>query len=324
MVWWNKFSCHLIGWNYRILSECSEASRKALHRYTGAVLLMMLIWAFIGYCMAQRYFDLQDWGALCVGLVFSLVILLIERQIILIVGKSKITMVFRGVLACCMALIGATVIDQYMFGKDIEAQMGAIVEERAEMQFGYRKQIVEQQRKLCQLELDSLNREDARLSDEVAKRPMVKTNVYELQPTGQLDSLGKPIMALGYKQTTIPSPKNDDLARVRKRIDVLQNDLNTYAEKLHSLRQDLLAENKANIGLLTELDVTFSKQVIFSSPASTIFYFGVFIFFLMIELLVVSGKWSSKSKCDYEAMIESAQNAHIKRICAVTGEEVEA
>lgn len=153
---------------------------------------------------------------------------------------------------------------------------------------------------------------------------MVKTNVYELQPTGQLDSLGKPIMALGYKQTTIPSPKNDDLARVRKRIDVLQNDLNTYAEKLHSLRQDLLAENKANIGLLTELDVTFSKQVIFSSPASTIFYFGVFIFFLMIELLVVSGKWSSKSKCDYEAMIESAQNAHIKRICAVTGEEVEA
>lgn len=323
MVWMNKLSCFLIGWNYRMLTECSEASKKALHRYTGAVLLMMLIWAFIGYCMAQRYFDLNNAGALCTGFVFSLVILLIERQIILIVGKSKITMVFRGVLACCMALIGATVIDQYMFGKDIEAQMGAIVEERAETQFSYRKQIVEQQRILCQVELDSLNREAARLSEEIAKKPMVTTTVYNRQPTGQLDSLGKPIMALGYQQTTIPSPKHKDLERVTQRIEVLQKDLNIYAEKLHSLREDLLAENRNNIGLLTELDVTFSKQVIFSSLASTIFYCGVFVFFLMIELLVVSGKWSSKSKCDYEAMVESAQNAHIKRVCAITGEDIE-
>ena len=65
----------MIGWNYRMLAECSEASKKALHRYTGAVLLMMLIWAFIGYCMAQRYFDLDKGGAWCTGLVFSIVIL---------------------------------------------------------------------------------------------------------------------------------------------------------------------------------------------------------------------------------------------------------
>ncbi len=323
MIWWNKFSCHLIGWNYRVLSECSEASRKALQRYTGAVLLMMLIWAFIGYCMAQRYFDLQNLGALCVGIVFSMVILLIERQIILIVGKSKMTMVFRGGLALCMSLIGATVIDQYMFGKDIEAQMGTIVEERADTQFAFRKQIVEQQRQLCQTELDSLNREAARLSEEVAKRPMETITTYTRQPTGQLDSLGKPIMAVGYHQTTIPSPKQKEWERVTKRIDVLQTDLNIYAEKLHSLREDLLEENRNNIGLLTELDVTFSKKIIFSSPASFIFYHVVLIFFLMIELLVVSGKWSSKSKCDYEAMIESAQNAHIKRICAVTGDVME-
>lgn len=323
MVWWNKFSCYLIGWNYRVLMECSEASKKALHRYTGAVLLMMLIWMFIGCCMAQRYFDLNNAGALCTGVIFALVILLIERQIILIVGKSKVTMVFRGVLACCMALIGATVIDQYMFGKDIEAQMGTLVEERAETQFAYRKQIVEQQRKMCQTELDSLNREVARLSEVIAKKPMITTTVYNRQATGQIDSLGNPIMALGYQQMTVPSPKQKDLERVTKRIDVLQNELNTYVERLHSLREDLVAENRNNIGLLTELDVTFSDKVIFSSWASIIFYLGVFVFFLMIELLVVSGKWSSNSKCDYEAMVEAAQSARIKRICAVTSGEVE-
>lgn len=316
--WWTKFSCYVIGWNYKILNECSEASRKALHRYAGAVLLMMLIWAFIGFCMAQRYFNLERTGAIVTGCVFAFVILLIERQIILIVGKSKITMVFRGVLALCMALIGATVIDQYMFGKDIEAQMSAIVEERTEAQFVYRKQVVEEQRKACQIELDSLNRESLRLSEEIAKRPMVTTTVYNMKPSGRLDSLNQPIMVQGYDQIAIPSPKQKDLERVVKRIETLQIEINKHLEKLHSLREDLVIENRNNIGLLTELDITFSDKVIFSSWASAIFYLGVFIFFLMIELLIVSGKWSSSSKCDYEVMVETGQETHIKRICAVT------
>ncbi|MBR4052411.1 MAG: DUF4407 domain-containing protein [Alistipes sp.] len=315
---WTKFACRIVGWNYSMLKECSEASRKALHRYVGAVILMMLIWAFIGFCMAQRYFDLNSTGAIITGAIFAIVILLIERQIILIVGKSKLTMVFRGVLAMCMALIGATVIDQYMFGKDIEAQMSAIVEERAEAQFFYRKQVVEQQRILCQHELDSLNIVASQLSEEIAKRPVVTTTIYNRQPTGQVDSLGRPVMAVGYQQSTIPSPKQKDLERVVKRIEVLQVELNKHSEKLHSLREDLVAENRNNIGLLTELDVTFSDKVIFSSWASAIFYLGVFVFFLMIELLIVSGKWSSQSKCDYEAMVEAAQETNIKRICAVT------
>ena len=315
--WWTKFSCFVIGWNYKILNECSEASRKALHRYTGAVLLMMLIWAFIGFCMAQRYFNLDRTGAVVTGCVFALVILLIERQIILIVGKSKITMLFRGILALCMALIGATVIDQYMFGKDIEAQMATIIEERAEKQFAYRKQLIEEQRIACQTELDSLNRESSRLSEEIAKRPMHKIIIYEKIVIGT-DSLGNPITKTVWKEKAIESPKMKDLERINQRIKTIREEIDKHLEKLHSLRENLVIENRNNIGLLTELDVTFSNKVIFSSLASAIFYLGVFIFFLMIELLIVSGKWSNSPKCDYEIMVESAQETHIKHICAVT------
>ena len=56
---WTKFLCRFIGWDYNLLKECSVASKKALHRYAGAVILLMLIWAYIGYGMADRYFKIE-------------------------------------------------------------------------------------------------------------------------------------------------------------------------------------------------------------------------------------------------------------------------
>ena len=134
-----KLSCWLIGWNYDILCECSEASRKALRRYVGAVLLLMMIWAFIGFSMASRYFELETLGAAITACVFAIVILLIERQIILIVGKNSFITAFRFLLAMCMAIIGATVIDQTIFAKDIDAQLSEIIELRTDEQLQYRK-----------------------------------------------------------------------------------------------------------------------------------------------------------------------------------------
>ena len=86
---WTKFLCRFIGWDYNLLKECSVASKKALHRYAGAVILLMLIWAYIGYGMADRYFKIEASTAkIGVAVVFMFVIWMIERQIILIVGKN--------------------------------------------------------------------------------------------------------------------------------------------------------------------------------------------------------------------------------------------
>lgn len=312
-----KLSCLLIGWNYRILCECSEASRKALNRYVGAVVLLMMIWAFIGFSMATRYFGLDTLGASITASIFAVVILLIERQIILIVGKNNFISAFRLVLALCMAVIGATVIDQTIFAKDIEAQLSEVIEQRADNQLQYRKKILDDKISSFRHELDSLELLSSQLVNDINKKPVIRTITFNLTPTGQLDSLGKPIMAKGYQQSNIPNPKIDELARVNGRIESLRNDIGATTDNIQTLRDNLVKENKESIGLLTELEVTFSDKVIFSSWASALFYFVVFIFFLAIELLVVSGKWSSKSKCDYEALIETKQEAVIKEVCSI-------
>lgn len=312
-----KLSCLLIGWNYRILCECSEASHKALHRYVGAVLLLMMIWAFIGFSMATRYFGLDIMGATITACIFALVILLIERQIILIVGKNSAIAWFRALLAFCMAIIGATVIDQTLFAKDIEAQLSEVIEQRTDSQLQYRKKILDDKFASFSKELDSLEMLSAQLVSDINRRPVIRTVTYNLVATGQVDSLNKPIMAKEYKQENVPNPKIEQLERVNKRMESLRNDMNTTTDDIQTLRDNLVEENKANIGLLTELDVTFSKKVIFSSWASGVFYLFVFIFFLAMELLVVSGKWSSKSKCDYEALIETRQDAVIREVCSI-------
>ncbi len=314
---WTKFSCTLTGWNYTILNECSEASRKALHRYTGAILLMMLMWGFIGYCMAKRYFDLSGVAPFIVALCFSVVILLIERQIILLVGRNIWSIGFRFLLAVCMSLIGATIIDQYMFGKDIDAAMHKEIEERTDEQLTYRQRIIDLQTASFNKELDSLQMMASKLSNEIAQQPMVKTTTYSKQATGQIDSEGNPVIITTYNQQVTENPKHKDLERVNNRIIRLQEDLLRNSNSLQTLRDSLYAQNERNIGLLTELKVTLSKQVIFSSAASTFFYFVVLFFFLLIELLIVSGKMFNKSKCDYEALIEILQERRINSMCAV-------
>ncbi len=271
--------------------------------------------------MASRYFGLDTIGAIVTACVFAFVILLIERQIILIIGKNGWIASFRFILAMCMAVIGATVIDQTLFAKDIEAQLGEVIEQRADSQLLYRKKILDDRFMSYSKELDSLKMLEAQLANDINKRPMIRTVVFNLVATGQVDSLGNPIMAKEYRQDNVPNPKIEQLARVNARMESLRNDMNATTDDIQTLRDNLVAENKENIGLLTELDITFSRKVIFSSVASGVFYAVVFIFFLAIELLVVSSKWSSKSKCDYEALVETRQDAIIREICSIMNNE---
>lgn len=273
----------------------------------------MLLWFYIGYNMAVRYFRIEDfWSQLAVGAIFSLIIWIIERQIILIVGKSKAITGFRIGLAAIMALLGATIIDQTLFGKDIDAQMAQVIEQRTDEQFEYRKRIIDNELAQNQKELDSLEAKASILSDEVSKRPMIKSTTYNRSVAG-VDSLGNAVMATGYSEQNIPNPKAKDLDRVNARIDNIRNNMLSLNNKHQALRDEIRIETKNNIGLLSELEITFSKKVIFSSLITIIFYFGVFGFFLLIELLVVSGKMFSKT-CDYEILIERQQARKIKQI----------
>lgn len=47
---WVKFGCFITGWNRNILANCTEASHKALKKYTSSMFILILLWAFTGYC----------------------------------------------------------------------------------------------------------------------------------------------------------------------------------------------------------------------------------------------------------------------------------
>ncbi len=312
----SKWKCKFIGWDYNLLRECSEASHKTLNRYFDAVALMMILWAYIGYSMAGRYFRLDTIGCVVVALVFSMLVWIIERQIILIVGKNRVVEYMRTALAFCMALVGATVTDQVVFGKDIDAAMEEVVVTRTNEQFKFRSREFENRRLEYCKDVDSLEQVSARLAGDIEKAPMVKTFLRSKVPSGAVDSLGKPIIVDGYTQQSMSNPKIADKERIDAQIDNLHNNIEAVSYILQHLRDTLYKENKANIGLLTELDITFSKKVIGSGWISGIFYVVFLLVFILLELLVVTSKAFSK-KCDYEVLVEKQQETRINRICDV-------
>ena len=111
-----------------MLSQCSEASKSQLSKYTSALLILMIIWSVTGFCFAQRYMELPVAGCVAVSLVFVTIVVMIERQIILAINPTRKLARFRLVIAIIMAVIGSTIFDQMMFGKDIDKQMADNIE----------------------------------------------------------------------------------------------------------------------------------------------------------------------------------------------------
>src|SRR5690606_14673839 len=102
---WVRLGCFLTGWNYQILQSCTESSRKQLKKYLSAILILVILWALIGYTFSARYVKTEWLGSTVAALLFVVVIVQIERQIILTVGKAWWLRAFRGVLAVIMAII---------------------------------------------------------------------------------------------------------------------------------------------------------------------------------------------------------------------------
>lgn len=95
MNWWIKLGCKLTGWNSSVLSQCSEASKSQLNKYASALLILMIVWSITGFCFAQRYIGLPIWGCALVAMVFVMIVIMIERQILLTIHPTKMLASFR-------------------------------------------------------------------------------------------------------------------------------------------------------------------------------------------------------------------------------------
>lgn len=305
MNWWIKLGCKLTGWSSSVLSQCSEASKTQLSKYTSALLILMIVWSITGFCFAQRYIGLSIWGCILVSLVFVTIVVMIERQILLALHPTKKLATFRLVIAIIMAIVGSSIFDQTMFGKDIDKQMADTIELQTADLTQKRVSNIDSKLMAFQIEKDSLNKVNSELQADVNAHPwIIQKSVTNSQDRLVVNGKIKVVNNPSVTTNQVANPKQIAIAANNEKIKqiVLQeNDLN---KKKLTVEEDTRKECQANVGFLEELEAMVS--IVTTRTVAGIFYVIFFLLLMSLELFVVTSKMGDE-ECDYELAIKGAE-----------------
>ena len=289
MNWWIKFGCKLTGWSSSVLAQCSEASKTQLSKYTSALLILMIVWSITGFCFAQRYIGLPVWGCILVSLVFITIVIMIERQILLALHPTKKLVAFRFVIAIIMAIVGSTIFDQTMFGKDIDKQMADTIEHQTQTLTQKRVSNIDSKLLAFQKEKDSLDKVNSELQADINAHPwIVQKSVNNTCVT--TNQVANP-------KLSVVSINNEKI----KQIVLQEMDLN---KKRLTVEEDTRKECQANVGFLEELEAMVS--IVTTRKVAGAFYLIFFMLLMSLELFVVTSKMGDQ-ECDYEMAIKGAE-----------------
>ena len=305
MNWWIKLGCKLTGWSSSVLSQCSEASKTQLSKYTSALLILMIVWSITGFCFAQRYIGLPIWGCILVSLVFVTIVVMIERQILLALHPTKKLATFRLVIAIIMAIVGSSIFDQTMFGKDIDKQMADTIELQTVDLTQKRVSNIDSKLMAFQIEKDSLNKVNSELQADVNAHPwIIQKSVTNSQDRLVVNGKIKVVNNPSVTTNQVANPKQMVIAANNEKIKqiVLQeNDLN---KKRLTVEEDTRKECQANVGFLEELEAMVS--IVTTRTVAGVFYVIFFLLLMSLELFVVTSKMGDE-ECDYELAIKGAE-----------------
>ena len=305
MNWWIKLGCKLTGWNPTLLAQCSEASRSQLSKYTSALMILMTIWSVTGFCFAQRYMELPVWGCIMVSIIFVIVVIMIERQILLTTKKSLKLMAFRAIIAFVMAIVGSTIFDQTMFGKDIDKQLtNNIVMQVADL-MEKRVSIINSKLATLTAEIDSLNRINSQLQADINANPwIVQKSATMSQQKIVVDGVVRTVNNPSVTTNQVVNPKQDIVKANNEKMKALVEQEMEWTKKKQTVEETARAECQDNVGFLEELEAMWA--IITTRPLAGIFY-GIFFLLLMsLELFVVVSKVID-AECDYDTAVIGSQ-----------------
>ena len=312
MNWWIKLGCKLTGWSSEVLAQCSEASRCQLSKYTSALMILILIWSVTGFCFAQRYIGLPVWGCCIVSLFFITIVIMIERQIILTTDKSFSMLAFRAIIALVMAIVGSTIFDQTMFGKDIDKQMANTIEVQVAELTAQRVHTIDEKLASLSMESDSLTAINSLLQEDVNKNPFIiqtsRTSASNkvLMPDGSFKTVSNPSVT----KNEVPNPKLAQIEANNKKLEKISEQEQMWTEKKQTMEEVVRKECKESVGFLEELEAMWS--IITNRPLAGAFYLVFFFLLMSLELFVVVSKTVDK-ECDYEAAIKGSQKVRINQ-----------
>ena len=310
MNWWTKFGCKLTGWSSEVLSQCSEASKCQLSKYTSALLILILIWGVTGFCFAERYIGLPIWACGFVSLFFITIVIMIERQIILTSERTFAMVAFRAIIAFIMAVVGSTIFDQTMFGKDIDKQMTNTIEAQVVELTNQRVRIIDEKLSSLHMEIDSIDKINAELQADINANPfIIQKSVTNSQsklvmPNGQMKTVNNPSVTTNQ----VANPKQSILEANNKTAERLRDQEQNWMQKKQTVEEDARKECKESVGFLEELEAMWT--IITTRKLAGVFYAVFFILLMSLELFVVVCKMVDKD-CDYDAAIKGAQKVRI-------------
>lgn len=309
--WWIKFGCFITGYNYALVRNSSEAVAKAVKKYLSAMLLITLLWGFIGYAFTQRYLHGDLILSLAGGAIMAFVIIQVERQIILTVGKNNWAFGFRVVIGLVMAIIGSVILDQIIFKEDIEKQKIERVQLGVSSVLPMKTQELTQQ--INQLDASIVAKETERLNiiGDIGRNPMIASpttvNKYRRDTvTGRMALDGQEITT-----RSVINPKTELIPQIDNQLKALREQKAKKETDKLNIQQLLEDEFRSRVGFLDELQTLFS--IIFSSGIALFVWSMIFLFLLSLELFVLVNKYTDNIN-DYDKTVLHQMETRINLI----------
>ena len=305
-----RLGCFLAGYNAKLMAECSEHSHKKLKRITSGMLIVGLLWAFIGYKFSNEYLKLGIWTSLIGAVVALFLVIQLERQLVLHVSKTRLVSGFRIALAILMALIGSTIVDQIIFQEDIEnAREVSNSNKVNELLPQETKQIVKYQK-----EQDSIIKTiEKRIEDIKKEDPPRYSYIWKDKEVSYKTRDGKDTTVVKRFRERIPNPqfasqlesKDKTIRELRNKVADIRKQKTESLNKSIDIRKDLKERIEKRKPFLDELTIMF-YEVLFKNVIALIFWFVLFLFMFCLEMMVLFATWGKKT--DYEDMVEYARD----------------
>ncbi|PRD56397.1 DUF4407 domain-containing protein [Sphingobacterium gobiense] len=307
---WLKFGCFLTGFNYNLVKNSSEQSAKNVKKYTSAMLLIVLVWFFIGYSFATRYLHLATWGGILGGILMGFVVIQIERIIILSTRVSTWSSLFRILLALVMSILGAFIMDQITFKDDIELRKAQVMDERVKIAVKRSEEDLQKQIQDLDTMIATANARYETVSEDLKKNPVIVTSYTNRSITR--DSDGKEVNSTqSTNKSVMENPKKLEMEQLHKQIETLQNKKFALAASITSIKERKEQELKASTGFLDEL--TLLHDVVTSSSIGLFVYLLFLFFFLAIELFVLVMKLTDNDS-DYDRLLRHQTDIRVQML----------
>ncbi|WP_343700147.1 DUF4407 domain-containing protein [Chitinophaga sp.] len=321
---WIRFGCFLTGYNYNILRNCSEAAFKSVKKYTAAMLIVCILWFFIGFTFAHRYLALGLPGCILAGVLSTVVIVQVEKQIVLSINPGRLLLIFRGCLAFMMSILGAVIIDQILFEKDIEIEKISYISEKVDKILPSKTEELRKQIAVLDTTISKKEEEKESYVDDISKRPTTTATttttatrrepVRSVTPSGKDTTIWRTVSDVTVGTTLIPNPKIALIPSLDSTIRALRQQKSQKENELLHMKPSLEKEMKASTGFLDEL--TIMARMLSASYVALAFWLLWILFFLFIEMLVLFSKMGDKSN-DYEKTVMHHMNLQMRRLDAL-------